>query len=104
MISDLKKLVSSTNPQEGYQRRDLKIPAVDSATVALISDEILCRKVLPAFLSSLPSDYPKPLPQRVYVVKAGKVYVVMHPPGPGETGSTYAVIDSKFKVVAKYSL
>jgi hypothetical protein len=29
MISDLKKLVSSTNQQEAYQRRDLKIPLVD---------------------------------------------------------------------------
>jgi hypothetical protein len=103
MISDLKKLVSSTNQQEAYQRRDLKIPAVDSATIVLVTQTQTCNKVLTAFLTTLPSDYPTPLPTGVYVVKVGSVFVAMDPPSPGEPGSTYAVIDSKFKVLSKYS-
>lgn len=104
MIADLKRLVSSANPQEGYQRRDLKIPVVDTATIVLVSQTQTCNKVLTAFLSTLPADYPTPLPTSVYVVKVGNVYVAMHPPPAGQEGSAYAVIDSKFKVLSKYSL
>jgi hypothetical protein len=104
MISDLKKLVSSPSQQEAYQRRDLKIPVVDSSTIVLVTQTQTCNKVLTAFLSTLPPNYPQPLPASVYVVKVGSVFVAMYPPPPGETGSSYAVVDSKFKVLSKYSL
>jgi hypothetical protein len=104
MIGDIKGLVSSTDPGDGFQRRDLKIPVVDTSTIALVTQTQTCNKVLTAFLSTLPTNYPIPLPTSVYVVKVGNVYVAMHPPPQGEKGSTYAVIDSKFKVLAKYSL
>lgn len=104
MISDLKKLVSSTSQQEAIQRLHLKVPAVDSATIALVTQTQTCNKVLTAFLSTLPANYPTPLPTSVYVAKVGSVFVAMHPPPPGENGSPYAVIDSKFKVLSKYSL
>jgi hypothetical protein len=38
------------------------------------------------------------------VVKVGTVYVAMDPPPPGEKGSMHVVVDSKYKVLAKYSL
>ena len=104
MIADLKKLVSSTNPQDGYQRRDLKIPVVDTSTIVLVTQTQTCNKALTAFLSTLPPGYPTPLPTSVYVVKVGNVYVAMHPPPAGAKGSPYAVLDSKYKVLAKYSL
>ena len=103
MIGDLKQLVSSTDPQAGFQRRDLKIPVVDTATIALVSDPQKCARVLAAFLSTLPESYPTPRPKSVYVVQVGSVYVAMHPPSAGERGYTYAVIDSTFKVISKYS-
>jgi len=102
MIADLKKLVSS--PQDAYQRRDLKIPVVDTSTIVLVTQTQTCNKALTAFLTTLPMGYPTPLPTNVYVVKVGNVYVAMHPPPRGETGAPYAVLDSKYKVVAKYSL
>lgn len=104
MIADLKKLVSSANPQDAYQRRDLKIPVVDTSTIVLVTQTQTCNKALTAFLSTLPAGYPTPLPTNVYVVKVGDVYVAMHPPPTGEKGSPYAVLDSKFKVLSKYSL
>lgn len=103
MIADLKSLVSSADPQDGYQRRDLKIPVVDTATIVLVTQTQTCNKVLTAFLSTLPADYPTPLPTSVYVVKVGTVYVAMDPPSPGQYAWVYAVIDSKFKVLSKYS-
>ena len=104
MIGDLKSLVSATDPQAGYQRRDLKIPVVDTSTIVLVTQTQTCNKALTAFLTTLPADYPTPLPTSVYVVKVGAVYVVMDPPPTGLRGYVYAVIDSKFKVLAKYSM
>jgi hypothetical protein len=104
MIGDLKSLVSSTDLQAGYQRRDLKIPVVDTSTIELVTQTQTCNKVLTAFLTTLPAGYPTPLPTSVYVVKVGAVYVAMDPPPAGLRGYVYAVIDSKFKVLAKYSL
>jgi hypothetical protein len=104
MIADLRKLVSSTDPQDAYQRRDLAIPVVDTSTIVLVTQTQTCAKALTAFLTTLPTGYPTPLPSNVYVVKVGSVYVAMHPPPAGETGSPYAVLDSKYKVLAKYSL
>jgi hypothetical protein len=104
MIGDLKSLVSSTNPQNGYQRRDLRIPVVDPSTIVLISQTRTWNKALTAFLTTLPAGYPTPLPTSVYVVKVGDVYVVIHPPPAGLKGDVYAVLDSKFRVLAKYSL
>jgi len=104
MVAHLKNLVSSANPQDAYQRRDLKIPVVDTSTIVLVTQTQTCNKALTAFLTSLPAGYPTPLPTSVYVVKVGNVYVVMHPPPKGEKGSPYAVLDSKFTVLSKYSL
>ena len=104
MIADLKSLVSSANPQDAYQRRDLRIPVVDTSTIVLVTQTETCNNALTAFLSTLPEGYPTPLSTNVYVVKVGNVYVAMHPPPTGETGSPYAVLDSKFAVLSKYSL
>ena len=104
MIGDLKSLVSSTDPQDANQRLDLKIPVVDTSTIVLVTQTQTCNKALTAFLTTLPAGYPTPLPTSVYVAKVGNVYVAMHPPPAGLRGSPYAVLDSKFKVIAKYSL
>ena len=75
---------------------------MDSATVGLVTDTATCTKALAAYLSSLPPDYPRPLPTTVYVVKGGSVYVVMHPtPDPGR--NRRAVLDSAFNVLASYA-
>lgn len=101
MIADLKALVSSTDEGEGYQRRDLQIPVVDSSTIVLVTQTQVCSKALTAFLTTLPADFPTPLPTNVYVAKVGNVYVVMYP--TPETRSPYAVLDSKYKVLSKYA-
>jgi hypothetical protein len=101
MIADLKAVVSSTDDGEAYQRRDLMIPVVDSSTVVLVSQNQVCNKALTAFLTTLPADFPTPLPTNVYVMKVGAVYVVMYP--TPATRSPYAVLDSKYKVLAKYA-
>jgi hypothetical protein len=86
---------------EGYQRRDLKIPVVDSSTIVLVTQTQVCNKALTAYLSTLPADFPTPLPTNVYVARVGNVYVVMYP--TPETRSAYAVLDSKYRVLSKYS-
>jgi hypothetical protein len=101
MIADLKAMVSSTSDSEGYQRRDLKIPVVDSSTIVLVTQTQVCNKALTAFLTTLPADFPTPLPTSVYVAKVGAVYVVMYP--TPETRSPYAVLDSKYKVLSTYA-
>lgn len=97
MIADLKQL--SNDSQEVFQRRDLKIPVVDTTTIALVAQAQICKHALAAFLTTLPADYPTPLPSTVYVVSVGDVFVAMH---PSKRVFVYAVLDSKFRVLSKY--
>ena len=97
MIADLKQL--AIDSQEVFQRRDLKIPVVDTATIVLVQQAEVCKRALAAFLTTVPADYPTPLPSAVYVVKVGDVFVAMH---PSERVFVYAVMDSRFKVLSKY--
>lgn len=103
MIAHLRSLVSSTDILDGYSRRDLKIPVVDTATIVLVTHAPTCNKALTAYKTTLPSDFPTPLPADVYVVKVGDVYVAMYPTGPTLGASRYVVLDSRFKVLSTYS-
>ena len=89
MLANLKQLVSSTNPQDGFQRRDLKIPVVDTATVVLVSDPQTCARVLTAFLSTLPADYPTPLPTE-RLRSSGRTCVRRH--APASTGRNWLAL------------
>lgn len=101
MIAVLKATVSSTDPQRAFVRRDIQLPTVDSSTIVLVTQTQVCSKALTAYLSTLPADFPTPLPTSVYVAKVGNVYVAMYP--TPETRSAYAVLDSKYKVLSKFS-
>ncbi len=102
MLGDLKFMSSSPDEIESYQRRDLKIPVVDTTTIVLVTNQQVCNKVLAPFLATLPSDWPSPLPSSLYVAKVGTVYVGMVV-GPSGTAHTYAVVDSKYKLLSTYS-
>ena len=102
MIAVRKATVSSTDPQRALVRRDMQLPTVDSSTIVLVTQTQVCNKALTAFLTTLPADFPTPLPTNVYVAKVGNVYVAMYPT-PGQHGSPYAVLDSKYKVLSTFS-
>lgn len=102
LIGTLQRLSSSQSENDAYQRRDLKIPVVDTATIVLVTSQQTCNKVLTAFLANLPSNWPTPLPTNVYVVKVGTVFVAMHPTPP-DSETLHVVLDSKYKLLAKYS-
>lgn len=102
MIADLKVISSSTEEYQSYQRRDLKIPAADTSTIVLVTNQQTCNKVLATFNASLPAGWPTPLPSSLYVAKVGTVYVGMVL-SADSTAWRYAVVDSKYKLLAKYS-
>jgi len=102
MLADLKFMSVSTDETESYQRRDLKIPVVDTATIVLVNNQQTCNKVLNTLVASLAPGWPPPLPVSLYVAKVGTVYVGMVL-GPSNTVHVYAVVDSKYKLLAKYS-
>ena len=102
LIGELKAVSASAEEYRSYQRRDLKIPVVDTSTIVLVNNQQTCNKVLTTFNSSLPPGWPTPLPSSLYVAKVGSVYVGMVLT-PDSTAWTYAVVDSKYKLLAKYS-
>ena len=101
MLGDLKVMSSSTSETRVRERTDFKVPAVDTATIVLVSSQQVCNKVLTTFLTTLPVGWPTPLPSSLYVVKVGTVYVGMVL-GPGDA-YTYAVVDSKYELLSTYS-
>jgi hypothetical protein len=101
-VTDLRELTSSTKVEDGYQRRDLKIPVVDSTTVALVTDERICQKALATLNTTIPAGWPQAT--RVYVVKVGTVYVALDPDRPNPDGELYAVMKSNnYQLLAKYA-
>ena len=112
VIADLKLLVSSTEDREGFQRRDLKIPVVDSASISLVTNTRVCDKVVATFRTSVAANWPPPIPTALYVVKAGPVHIGAHVvpspravPGIVRTGPSYVVmvVDSKYRFLSSYS-
>lgn len=102
MIGTMKVITASTDSWGVNERHQLSIPAVDSSTVSLVSENPTCDTVLAAFLTTLPADYPKPLPRSIYVVKVGAVYVAAHFPGD-RSGNPAAVIGGHYVVLSKFN-
>lgn len=65
-VTDLRELTSSTKIEDGYQRRDLKIPVVDSTTVVLVTDDRICQQALATLNTTIPAGWPQAT--RVYLV------------------------------------
>jgi hypothetical protein len=100
-LMDLKDLVASTAAQDAYDRQQLGIPAVDSATVSVVSDTRICDKVLAAFKPTL--DASIAAPTKLFVMKAGTVYVALYPlVGTGET-DIYRVVSNKYAILSKFA-
>ncbi len=102
MLGDLKFMSSSTDEIQSYQRRDLKIPVVDTATIVLVNNQQTCNKVLATLVASLAPGWPPPLPSSLHVAKVGTVFVGMVL-GASNTVHVYAVVDSKYKLLSRYS-
>jgi hypothetical protein len=102
MLAYLKKLVASPDTVDQAARWDLFIPEFDSSRVTLETSTRVCDKVLAAFKTTLPADFPTPLPTSLYVAKVDKVYVAMAPVAGAHT-YPYAVIDSRYTVLSTYA-
>ena len=101
-VSDLRELTASTRAVDGYQRRDLQIPATDSSTVVLITDTKVCQKVLATYNATVAAG--QPAATQVYVAKVGSVYVAFDPARPTPGAERYAVMNSKnYALLAKYA-
>lgn len=101
-ISDVLHIAASIDPEWAKARAQLEIPQVDSGAVALVSDDAICRQVLSAFYTTLPSDWPKPLPTAVYVAQVGPVYIGMAPVPPKGEIRAHIVTSRRFKVLGQY--
>ena len=97
----IRRLSASIGATESDERRDLKLPNVDSTTIIAVTQNATCQKALAAFNGTLSGV--SPLPAKIYLVKVGTVFVAMYP-----VSNTYdwpaAVIDSKYKILAKFVL
>lgn len=100
-VSDLRELTSSTKVEDGWQRRDLKIPVVDSTTVTLVTDNKVCQKALATYNTTVAAG--QPAATRVYVVKVGTVYVALDSDRPSPRAERYTVMKSNnYQLLAKY--
>jgi hypothetical protein len=97
----MRRLASSALPSDAAVRTSLQLPAVDSSTVVAVTQNQTCQKALSAFNSTIPGF--SPLPAKIYVVKYGTVFVAMYPTNDYARWPA-AVLDSKYKVVAKFAL
>ena len=97
----IRRLSASTGTTESYERRDLKLPGVDSTTIVAVTQNATCQKALAAFNGTLSGV--SPLPAKIYLVKVGTVFVAMYPVSDNHDWPA-AVIDSKYKILAKFVL
>jgi hypothetical protein len=101
-VSDLRELTVSSRADDVYQRRDLKIPVTDSATVVLVTDNNVCQKVLATYNTTVKAG--QSLATHVYVVKVATVYVALDPDRPASAAERYAVVNSKtYALLATYA-
>jgi hypothetical protein len=91
-ISGLRLLTSSTKDYDVAQRRDFKIPVVDSTTVTLVTDNKVCQKALATYNTTVPAGLTAAT--RVYVVKVGTAYVALDSDSTRSKASRYAVLKS----------
>jgi hypothetical protein len=100
LVAEMKALSGSTDAVDGYARRDLQLPAVDTGTIALVQQNQVCQKALAAFNSTIQGT--SPLPSKIYVAKVGTVYVAMYPFADTHAWP-YAVLDLKYNVLSKFA-
>jgi hypothetical protein len=94
-------MAASVEPADVYSRRDLHLPSVDSSTIVAVTQSQACQKTLAAFNTTIPGV--SPAPAKIYVVTYGTIYVAMYPVSDVNFWPA-AVIDSKYKVLAKFAL
>ena len=102
-ISDTRRLTGATDSTSSRARADLGIPRADSNSVVLVNQDEVCRKIVSAFNASLPADWSAPPPTNAYVATVGPMYLALVPSPPGGTTRVYAVADSLFRVVSRYT-
>jgi hypothetical protein len=102
-IADTRRLATNTDSASSRTRAGLGIPRADSSSVVLVSQSEVCRKVVSAINASLPAGWSAPPPTSVYVATVGPMYLALVPSPPDGTTRVYAVVDSLFRVVNRYT-
>ena len=95
-------VVTSTDPNVVRSREETHIPVVPPDTIELVTDERVCAAAARAYAGYHPRAPPSAFSWPVYLVRVGRVYLVV---GPGvKTGEwgTLVVLSDRFAVLSSW--
>lgn len=93
-------VATSADADAAESRANLNIPAVSASKVALVTDTRICQKAVDAY--SLAASVPS-TGRSAIVVKIGTIYVVKDPTLLLGEWIYGMILDSKFKVILKFT-
>jgi hypothetical protein len=104
MLRWVKGIATGTGEQQGALRAEMKIPQVSASQVTYVTDKAICRKaVTPYNATTGIGDSAKGTEVapsgKLYVVKAGTVYVVWDPVKTAGEYALYTTLNSNFVVI-----
>lgn len=106
LLNEIVGIATGTYPGSVQLRNDMKIPEVSPSQVVYVTDKAVCSKVLPvynantrAFDSATGTEVDLPS-GKLYIVKAGTVYVAWDPIKKVGEFRRYLTLDSKYKLLA----
>lgn len=105
IISQIKSMVTATAGPEVDNRIALQLPQVPDSSVALVTDEAICRQAARAYDSVLVATLKLPPSQRdAFVIRVGTSYVVADPAtnGPDTEWMTAMLFTSRFVHVSSW--
>lgn len=95
LINELKSWMTTTDPQRQADRDTAyKIPVVSVSSIALVTDERICAKLISAYAAIPGKNY---TPANLYVVALGNKYFAVHDPADlAGDFRTVMIFDSRY--------
>lgn len=106
ILNEIIGIATGTYPGSLQLRNDMKIPQVSASQVVYVTDKAVCSKVLPVYnantraidsATGMEVDLPS---GKLYIVKAGTVYVAWDPIKKVGEFRRYLTVDNKYKLLA----
>jgi len=102
LVNELKDWMTTTDPEKQADRDTAyKIPVVSVSSIALISDERICGKIISAYAAIPGKNY---TPANLYVIALGnKYYAVYDPADLAGDFRTIMIFDSRYSIIGGWT-
>lgn len=104
LLSEIARYSDAVSPQDLIVRDSLRLPAVPTSQVTLVTQEAVCKKANAAYQADRSGTGGSGFSGRVYVAKAGDTYAVLDP--SFRYGSslnwTVVIMDSRYRKLSVF--